>query len=131
MEFICLFSLSSVASLFLHLHFMSFSLSSETCLFPPEPSHPSATMRLSALISAPAQTYSILTLHMAGEVMCDMEATALQSRDVVPSSPTRTLHTVSVIFVTCARACVLRPCSSLAAAAMATARAPSHMLPLA
>lgn len=80
-------------------------------------------MRLSALVSAAAQTQNILTLRMAGEVMCDTEAIAPQSRDVLPPSPTRTLHSVSVILSRArVRACV-RPCSSLAAAAMATAGA--------
>lgn len=124
---LCVFSLFTISSLFLHLHSMNIPLfSSLLCRLNP---HLSPTIQLSALISAHAQPYNILTLCMAGEVICDMEAIALQTYDVVLRSPTGTLHTISV---TLPRARV-RLCtySSLAAAAMATARTRSHMLPFA
>lgn len=50
---------------------------------PSEPSHLASIMPFCALISAHAQMYNTLTLYMAAEVICDMEAIALQTDDVV------------------------------------------------
>lgn len=50
---------------------------------PSESSHLAPVIRFCTLISAHAQMYNILALYMAGEVICDMEAIALQRDDVV------------------------------------------------
>lgn len=73
---------------------------------PSEPFYLAAIKQPCALISARAQMYNTLTLYMTGEVICDMEAIALQRDDVLQSE-----HFTPLVWLCHVCACV-RLCTS-------------------